>query len=198
MTDFMKHLEPTEREYLLNCKILVRDQTYEDEQSMGKLGLMSRKVVLLSLPESSQAYAFLSAWLGVPSKLVECLIRIDHPFHQYARVAIKHPKSQDPESLIEEIHLYLMSYGLTQIILSKPSLHDQELLITTCASGDDHPDGCPTDGEGEGDDLYSGTRREVITGVETKGRIPGNSLVAPANAPDRHGRVFPVLKGSKQ
>lgn len=193
----MDHLEPMEKTYQLSCKIKFMEQTYEDEQSQGKLGLTTRKVVLLELPESDECYRFLNAWMGTPAKLIEVLVRIDHPFHQYARVALKHPKASDSESLLEEFHLYLMSYGLTQIILSKPSFNGKELLITTCASHDDHPDGCPTDGVGEGDDLYAGTRKEIRTGLETPSTplSPGAQLSVPATAPDRHGRTFPPLKG---
>jgi hypothetical protein len=186
----MKHLEPLEQAYHLVVKPLKVSQTYEDEQSQGKLGLITRDVILFQLSESSEVYRFLSAWLGVPGKLVEVLIRINHPFHQYARAALMHPKSQDPQSLFDEIHLYLMSYGLTQILLSKPSLLGKPLEIVALPASDDHPDGAPTDGVGEGDDLYAGTRREVKTGFET----PGEQLSAPVDAPDRHGRVFPPIK----
>jgi hypothetical protein len=191
MSELLKHLEPMEQSYHIKTVIERHMQTYEDEQSQGKLGLTTRPVILLKLNESSEVYRYLNAWMGIPTKLVENLIRIDHPFHQYARVALKHPKSVDPESLVDEFHLYLMSYGLTQIILSKPSLIGKELEIVICPASDDHPDGCPTDGAGEGDELYSGTRREIKTGLES----PGDALLASPSAADRHGRVFPPLKG---
>lgn len=191
MSNLLTHLEPMEQSYHLKVVIERCLQTYEDEQSQGKLGLTTRPVVLFKFVESSECYRFMNAWMGLPTKLVECLLRIDHPFHQYARAALKHPKSSDPESLLEEFNLYLMSYGLTQIILAKPSLIGKELDIVICPASDDHPDGCPTDGVGEGDDLYAGTRKEVRTGVET----PGEQLSAPSDAPDRHGRIFPPLKG---
>ncbi len=188
----MNHLEPMEQEYTLTCKIVPHDVSYEDEQSQGKLGNLTRKVVGLVPIENSQMYRFFNAWLGVPGKLVECLVRFDHPFHQYARVAILHPKSVDPQSHLEDHHLFLMSYGLSEIILAKKSLHDGEITVTILPASEDHPDGAPTDGVGVGDELFAGTRKTVITGLESK--VPGQQLIAPPGAPDRHGRVFPPLR----
>lgn len=187
----MTHLEPMEQEYKLTCKIVFATKSYEDEQSLGKLGVLTRPVVLLVPIENSQMYRFFNAWMGIPEKRVEVLLRFDHPFHQYARSCIMHPKSVDKESELEEHHLHLMAFGLSQMILAKPSLNGSEILISTCSASDDHPDGCPTDGVGEGDELFSGTRREVKTGLETPF---GNAKIAPDDAPDKHGRVFPPLR----
>lgn len=183
---------PTEQTHPLTVDTLVLEKSYEDEQSQGKLGNVTRPVVVFKLHESSETYRMIAARLAIPGKLIEMLIRIDHPFHQHARVALMHPKSQDPDGLLDEIHLFLMSYGLTQIIIGMPSLHGKPLEIVVLPESDDHPDGCPTDGIGEGDDLYSGTRREIKTGLENQ-KPP--ELLTPHSTPDRHGRVFPPLKG---
>lgn len=190
----LHHLEPMQREYLLNCKILMPKITYPDEQSQGNLGMMTRRVVLLVPEESSEMYRFYDAWMGIPpdltgesaNKRVECLIRFDHPFHEVCRAALMHPKSRDKESLLEEHHLFLMAYGLSEIIIAKYGhlKRPKHVLVTTLAADDDGADACPTDGVGKGDDLFSGTRKKVVTGVET-----------PENLTDRHGRIFPPLKG---
>lgn len=178
----MNHLEPMEQEYVMGVNIKCVEQSYEDVQSKGSLGNMTRKVVLLVPKESSQMYRFFNAWMGPPGKRIELLLRFDHPFNQYARACLMGPKSDDKESLLDEHHLYLMSYGLSRMIADRESLHDKEVIVTTCPASDDHADGCPTDGEGEGDDLYSGTRKTHVTGLETP-------------ETDRHGRKFQPLKG---
>ena len=183
-------LEPMEQEYELKCKTRIVEKTYEDEQSMGKLGLMSRSFLLLIPQPSSETYRCLDAWMGPPGKRVELLARIDHPYHLYCRLALMSPKSQDKESEIEEYHFFMMSFGLSQMIIEKEKAsragifgrfkRDTEIIITTCRANDDHSDGCPTDGTGKGDDLYVGKRREHITGLET--------------GPDRHGNPYRPLK----
>lgn len=179
----LKHLDPAERQYHLTCELKFMKKSYQDEQSAGKLGQIEREFVLLEPVESSEAYAFFGTWLGTPEKRVEVLIRIDHPFHQYARCAIMHPKTVDKESELESYHLFLMSHGLSLMMLAKKSLNGSKISIITCAESDDHPDGCPTDGVGEGDELHSGTRKTVKTGLETDG------------LPDRYGKPAPKLEG---
>lgn len=153
---------PTENEYHLRCKIIVKDHTYDDIQSTGNRGRVTRKVVLLLPVDSSEAYRFFSAWLGIPGKLVEVLLRFDHPFHQYARGAVLNPKSVDPDqSQLEACHIFLMSYGLSQIIISKPYLWDKEVDLVTLAESDDHPEGAPTDNADVGDDLLTFEKKNI-------------------------------------
>lgn len=191
----LKNFEPTEQQYVLTCKVVPHDVSYDDVQSQGSLGNLTRKCIALVPVENSQMYRFFAAWLGTPGKLVEVLVRFDHPFHQYARAAVMWPQSQNPKdgvsvSNLEEHHLFLMSYGLEQMILAKTELHGKEIQITTCAESDDHPDGAPTDGLYTGEDLFTGTRKDVKTGLENQSPAP---MVDPL-MPDRHGRVFPPLK----
>ena len=201
MVDFdLKKFEPSEQQYTLTVKIAPHEVSYDDVQSLGSLGNVTRKCLALIPVENSEMYRFFSAWRGIPGKLVEVLIRFDHPFHQYARAAVMWPKSETPKdsdviSTLDCNHLFLMSYGLEQIILSQKHLHGQEIQIVTCAESDDHPDGCPTDGVGTGDELYSGKRREHITGLENRVLPPGQRFLAEPGSLDRHGRKVTTLKG---
>jgi hypothetical protein len=195
MNDMLRKFEPSEKEYVLTCRVVPHEVSYDDVQSQGSLGNITRQCIGLVPVLNDQAYQFFAAWLGVPGKLVEVLLRFDHPFHQYARSAVLWPKSQNPSgsevlSSLEDHHLFLMSYGLEQIILAQRHLHGKEIQLTTCAESDDHPDGAPTDGEYKGEDLFSGTRKEVRTGLES----PSAPLITDPSTPDRHGRVFPPLK----
>jgi hypothetical protein len=192
----MQALEAMEKTYTLTCKIVPHEVSYDDEQSQGKLGNITRKVVGFVPIMNSQMTRFFDAYLGVPGKLVECMVRFDHPFDQYARCAVLHPKSVDPtQSNLEDHHLFLMSYGLSEIILAKKDLHGKEIQVTVPPASEDHPDGAPTDAEFRGDELYSGTRKQITTGLENRIVPPGSQLIADPNAPDRHGRKFPPLKG---
>lgn len=158
--------DPVENSHTLKCKIKVKEITYDDIQSKGSQGLVTRKIVGLMPHESSEMSRCFAARLGLPGKLVECILQIDHPFHQYARGAILHPKSMDPEqSHFEDHHIFLMSYGLSQIIIAKPSLHDKDIIVTVLPEGEDHPDGAPTDDEIAGEDLIDFDRKDIGMGL---------------------------------
>ena len=160
-------LEPTENPYVLTVKIEKYTRTYDDIQSQGSLGHQTRDFIGLVPVESSEMYRFFSAWLGLPGKLVEVVLQFDHPFHMYARGAVLHPQSVDPaQSGLEHHHIFLMSHGLSQIILGKPHLHGKEIKVTVLPESEDHADGSPTDGVGEGDDLVDFGRKEVNSGVK--------------------------------
>jgi len=159
------HLDPVENEYYLNVGIEKIMETHDDIQSKGSRGLVTKPALVFTLPESSEAIHMLTARMGIPGKLVEVLIMIRHPFFQYARCALMHPKSADPLSQLEEFHLYLMSYGLTQIILAKPSLIGSKIDIVVLPESDDHPDGSPTDTEESGDDLVDFGRKDIGSGL---------------------------------
>ena len=197
----LRKFEPDEQEYHLKCVITPYQVSYDDIQSQGSLGNMERTDIALIPSESSEMYRFMNAWLGLPGEEVNVIVRIDHPFHMYVRTALMWPKSQDkPEfsihSLLEHHFLHLMNYGLAQIILAQPSLHGKEIEIVTMPASTDHPDGAPTDGNYVGEDLYSGTRRDVkVPGMQPIAPMaPGQQKLKPDSYPDRHGRVFPSLK----
>lgn len=158
---------PTEQEYHLKCKIVVKEISYNDIQSQGSLGVVTRKIVCLVPIDCSETYRFLSAWMGMPGKIVEVCLRIDHPFHQYARGAVMHPNTVDPEqSHLDEHHIFLMSYGLSQIMIGKAALHDREIEVVVLPESEDHPDGSPADHADAGDDLLTFDKKEVRTGFE--------------------------------
>jgi hypothetical protein len=157
--------DPCENEHHLTVEIAKIIEHYDDIQSKGSLGMTSKPAIVFLLPESTECMQMLSARIGLPGKLVEILVMIRHPFFQYARCAIMHPKSKDPLSQLEEFHIYLMSYGLTQIILAKPSLIGSKMDIVVLPESDDHPDGSPTDGEDQGDDLVDFGRKDIGSGL---------------------------------
>lgn len=166
MTQKSLSAEPTEQVYTLKCKIEVVEISYDDVQSKGSQGNVTRNVVCLVPQESTEMYRFFAAWLGLPGKLVEVVLKIEHPFHVYARGAVLHPMSKDPEqSHLEDHHIFLMSHGLTQIILGKPHLHGKEIILTTCPESEDHADGSPADTASDGDDIVDFDRKEVPSGL---------------------------------
>ncbi len=206
--------DPDNQEYHLKVKIVPHEVSYKDMQSTGNLGMLTRKVIGLVPVENTEMYRFFDAWLGIPGQLIEVIIRITHPcatlpIDQYARAAVMWPESQNQEeweirSCLEHHHLFLMSYGLSQILLAKPELHGKEIDITTCPKSFDSPDGAPTDGIYTGEELHTGKRREdlrVKHGVPRESLNPQRIVPPPGQqkindfAPDRHGRVFPKLKG---
>jgi|WetSurMetagenome_2_1015567.scaffolds.fasta_scaffold06944_5 hypothetical protein len=178
MTTKPPSAEPTEQTYNLKCNIVVKEISYDDIQSKGSQGNVTRKIVCLVPYESSEMYRFFSAWLGLPGKLVEVVLKIEHPFHVYARGAVLHPMSLDPaQSHIEDHHIFLMSHGLTQIILGKPHLHGKDIVLSTCPESEDHADGSPADTASDGDDLVDFDRKEVASGLIA----PPETQPTPAN-----------------
>jgi hypothetical protein len=169
--------DPMEQEYTLQCKVRIVEKSYDDIQSKGSMGNITRRFVLLMPEQTSEMIRFFEAWVGAPGKRVELLAAFHHPFKVYGRICIMGPRSVDADSVLDEYHLFLMSYGLSQMMIEQEGsrtllmrkFRPRQVILTTCKGSIDHPDGSPTDGTGAGDDLYSGTRKEIKTGFESQG-----------------------------
>lgn len=131
--------EPTEREYHLNVEVVVKKVSYEDEQSTGKLGIVERDMVFLLPRESTQMYQFFSAWLPAEGASSEVVLEVQHPFHQYARAAVMNANEK-----VNKPHLFLMSYGLSQLLIQH-GWNGKVIPMTILPESVDHPDGSPSD-----------------------------------------------------
>lgn len=142
---------PTEQEYHLTCRIIVKRVSYEDFQSTGK-SQKERDLVYLVPIENSEKSRFFSAW--IPPKVVtdarelnepgfshEVVGIIGHPFKQPARFAVFHRNMR-----CDEPHLFLMNLGMSQIIIETKSLHGKEVQVLILPESYDGPDGSITDG----------------------------------------------------
>jgi hypothetical protein len=160
-----KKSDPRECSYKLKARIQVVERSYDDIQSVGSLGQKTRKFVYLIPEMNDQMVAFFTAWLGPVCKgcalhppanyrecsqpLVEVVLKFGHPFNVYGRASVENPSRIFPE----DHHLYLMTYGLSQIIIANPSMNGKTIQVETLPGSSDHPDGSPTDDTDQGDDL---------------------------------------------
>ena len=58
--------EMTMREYHLNCRVVVKGQSYQNHQSRGFMGNMTEEMVFLLPLEGSERDRFLTAWAPQP------------------------------------------------------------------------------------------------------------------------------------
>jgi hypothetical protein len=160
-----KKSDPRERGYKMRAMIKIVERTYDDVQSRGNLGRISRKFVYLIPDLSDQMTGFFTAWLGPVCKgcplhppaiaqdcsqpLIEVLFKFPHPFGIVARCSVENPSVIFPE----DHHLFLMTEGLAKLIIARPQFNNQWMWIESLPASTDHPDGAPTDGNAPGEDL---------------------------------------------
>jgi hypothetical protein len=99
----------TQNRYELKCKVLIRERSYQDEQSQG-VTQVTEKMAYLIPCESSERDRFLSAWLpDTDEEHFEVGLLIGHPVHGPARATV-HRKSRE----VPEHHLFIMSRGVEE------------------------------------------------------------------------------------
>ena len=147
--------DPTEREYHLNCKVVIKEVSYADHQST-ETKQVARKLVYLVPDESTQRNKFLDAWLprfaatsddvlNDPSASCEIVFLMGHPFKQPARGAVMAANHRCGEH-----HIYLMNLGLTQLLCDQ--LFDGRVVpVTVLPSSYDGPEGSAADSAIEGE-----------------------------------------------
>jgi hypothetical protein len=135
----------TEREYHLTCKIFIVKQSFEDYQSKGKFQNENYFVYLIPI-HNGEAYGFFDAWLPLNTGFeenVEIAMEMKHPFNTNARGAVRRPTPQIPYP-----HIFLMSYGVSQMIVAnKNILHGKEVMITVLDENNDAAADLTTKGE---------------------------------------------------
>lgn len=96
----------TKNRYELKCQVIVKETTYDDEQSQGTTR-NTEKMAYLVPQESSERDRFLMAWLPeTDEENFEVGLMIGHPVHGPARAAIRRKNREVPEH-----HLFIMSRG---------------------------------------------------------------------------------------
>lgn len=100
--------------YHLLCKVVVKDCTYEDQQSTGN-SIISEKLVFLIPEYNDQATRFFNAWM--PETLEgyqEIGCEMGHPLYSAFRAALYRVSTFN--SSLRENHIFVMSKGAEEIL----------------------------------------------------------------------------------
>jgi hypothetical protein len=104
--ELSKTPRPEERRYIVTCRVLVKEVSYEDEQSTGTTTVTESLVFLLP-EQSTQRDLFYNAWLpDTADTPVEIVCEAGHPVYGMFRAALWR-RSQ----FTGDIHLFVMSKG---------------------------------------------------------------------------------------
>lgn len=131
----------TDREYKIQVKSLVKEVGYHDEQSDGVKRNQTRKIALLIPEVTGETMAFLSAWMPAPGAVSEVVLEVRHPLNQFVRCALKRPD----EWYKHGPYLFVMSYGVEQLITTMKQLQNRKYEARACAEHEDGPDYSPAD-----------------------------------------------------
>lgn len=96
--------------YHLTCKVLVKECSYEDEQSTGTK-LVTEKLVFLLPQDSDQRTRFYNTWLPDYEEYQEIGIEMGHPLYSAFRAAL-YRQGQ----FLPEIHIFVMSKGAEEML----------------------------------------------------------------------------------
>lgn len=157
--------DPREIPHRMRCTVRVIERSYDDVQSKGNLGQVTRKFVYLIPDMSDEMIAFFTAWLGPVCKgcplhppahfqecsepLIETILKFEHPFNIFARAAVMNPSRIIPN----DHHLFLMTEGLTRLISARPAFNGASIIVESQPGTADNPDGSPTDTSHKGEEL---------------------------------------------
>jgi len=109
--EFDKRKKPTEIRYFMKCKVLVKEVSFEDEQSKGK-SQVNDKFVYLIPEDSTQRTKFLMTWL--PDTNLECQelgCEIGHPVFALFRAALW----RETEHL-KQIHIMVLTKSTEELL----------------------------------------------------------------------------------
>jgi hypothetical protein len=100
--------------YHLRCKVLVKECTYEDQQSKGNQNI-SEKLVFLVPEDSDERTRFFIAWLpDTLDSFQELGIEMGHPVFSAFRAALYRKSTFHPE--LPDNHIFVMSKGAEEIL----------------------------------------------------------------------------------
>lgn len=96
--------------YILSCKVLVKECSYEDEQSKG-IATVSEKLVFLLPQDSDQRTRFYNTWLPDYETYQEIGIEMGHPLFSSFRAALYRQGK-----FMDGIHIFVMSKGAEETL----------------------------------------------------------------------------------
>lgn len=118
-----------ERRYNLSCKVIVKDCTYEDEQSKGN-SQVTEKLVFLLPQDNTERTLFYNAWLPeMVDEHQELGAVIGHPLYSSLRVALWRSTS-----FVNEIHLFVMSKGAEEVL---KTMNEKIIQVEILGQGED-------------------------------------------------------------
>jgi hypothetical protein len=105
---------PTEETYHLKCRVVIKDVSYEDQQSKGNTQATAKMVFLV--PESStQKDLFLAAWLPeTVEEWHEVALMIGAPINGPCRAAVMRKNAR-----MDEHHIFMMSVGAGEDLIQE-------------------------------------------------------------------------------
>ena len=105
--------EPTDRKYIMNCRLRFYRKTVVDNQGVHGLIQTERNLVMLVPDESDQRTQFLSAWLpDTQEEYFELAGYISMPIDSPCRFSIH----RGPDAQSERHYLFVMSKGVSDIL----------------------------------------------------------------------------------
>ena len=124
-----QHQKKEQQRYQLKCKVVVKEVTYQDEQSTGTTNV-SESLVFLTIEPSTQRDLFYSVWLPdtveTPTELV---CQAGHPVYSTFRCALWR-RSQ----FVGDIHLFVMSKGTEEVL---KEMTDKYIVIEVLGEQED-------------------------------------------------------------
>lgn len=99
-----------QQRYILSCKVLVKECSYEDEQSKGTV-LVTEKLVFLIPQQSTQQTLFYNTWLPDYEEYQEIGIEMGYPLYSSFRAAL-YRQGQFHSSP----HIFVMSKGAEEML----------------------------------------------------------------------------------
>ncbi len=109
--EFDKRKQPTQIRYFLKCKVVVKDVSYDDEQSTG-VQKVTENFVYLIPQEGTQRTKFLMTWL--PDTDLECQeigCEIGHPVYSLFRAALWRRTVH-----MEQIHIMVLTKATEDLL----------------------------------------------------------------------------------
>jgi len=130
-SQFHPHIDPTQREYNLTCRVKVI-------RSYGQQGIKSGnteyKAVVLIPEDNDQTTRFYMAWLPEDNDhKVECLAEFFRPIYGAGRLSVHRANW----NYAEGPHLFVMSKGIEDILMLKDG---ERIMIKTLAGNEDARD----------------------------------------------------------
>ena len=125
--------EATNNIFHLTCRLEVKKRSFIDEQSDGKKINREDSFVFLVPIVSTEQFKFLAAWLpDTTEEHTEIAMSLGYPFACHARGAVMRANKD-----CKEHHIFLMSYGVAQLIREQKTFHNKEISVVVFPDSDD-------------------------------------------------------------
>lgn len=121
--------DPTERDYHITCKVIVKEVGYEDVQSK-EIVTRTEQMVYLVPEHNTQMELFFKAWL--PEDLDvhnEVVLESGYPIYGYFRGAVQRRNAQCTDH-----HIFVMSRGAEEDL---KMMHDKRVTLRVLPASDD-------------------------------------------------------------